>query len=314
MHNHHDAFGALPPNGQRYSLSRNPPGGDAANDSSLVDKETDGGPSALARSLPFIEAANLSASYNFSNCLFGGGNSSVNSYYADLKAVKINCVTCPSEGVLPKGSQAGYPSSYVVCVGTGTKKNSLMDYADRLTRVDGVFDQAQNNFREGTNGDVGFESIMDGTSNTLLLSEALWNNGVTGDPNTNKQVRQRLYLGAKADGDKNFGEDPDLVYETASTTNVGGKQNRCEMWLSSRWDHSVFNTYLTPNQNNACNAANINNKPTGGRRGFFKAASQHNGGVNAAYGDGSVHFVNDSIELHVWRGLSTTNGSEPTSY
>jgi prepilin-type processing-associated H-X9-DG protein len=315
MHNHHDVYGTLPPNGQRYSLSRNPP---IAASSSPLDTETDGGPSALARTLPFIEAANVSASYDFLNCLFGGGNSSINPYYSnDIKLAKLNCIVCPSEGAInPSIQTSSYPGNYVVCVGSGTGKNSLIDYAVRLERVDGAFDQAQNNPRERTNGDRSLGSMTDGTSNTMTLSEALWNTGDLGgqNPNENWQVRQRLYLGTKADGDNDFGADPDLVSETASTTSVGGKQNRCEMWLSSRWDHSIFNAYLTPNQNNACNAANINNRPTGGRRGFFKAASQHRGGVNAAYGDGSVHFVSDNVNLNVWRGLSTVSGGESTSY
>jgi prepilin-type N-terminal cleavage/methylation domain-containing protein/prepilin-type processing-associated H-X9-DG protein len=305
MHNHHGSYGTLPPNGQRYSLSRNPP-----NDPTNVDKETDGGPGALARTLPFIEAANISASYDFANCLFGGGNSSVNPYYdIAIKLAKLNCIVCPSEGPMNSGIQtSSSPGNYVVCVGSGTGKNSLIDYDVRLERVDGAFDQAQNNPKEKTNGDCGLESMTDGTSNTLLLSEALWNTGDLsgGNPNTSWQVRQRLYmdLGSKT-APWAIGPNPDLVSITASQTSVAGKQNRCEMWLSSRWDHSIFNAYLTPNQNNACSAANINSQPEGGRRGFFKATSQHPGGVNAAYGDGSVHFISETINRLVWGNLST---------
>jgi hypothetical protein len=32
--------------------------------------------------------------------------------------------------------------------------------------------------------------------------------------------------------------------------------------------------------------------------------------VSIAMGDGSVHFVNDSINLAVWRGLATLAGEE----
>jgi hypothetical protein len=312
MHNHHDTYGTLPPNGQLYSLSRTPPAGPAGSDATLVDKEKDGGPGALARVLPFIEAASVSASYDFLNCLYGGGNSGINPYYKDdIKLVKLNCILCPSETPdLTNIQTTSYPGNYVVCVGSGTGKNSLMDYADRLARVDGVFDQAQNNPRERTNGDVGLESMPDGTSNTLILSEALMalKEFSGGNPNTDKQVRQRLYINTSTD----FGADPDLVTLTTGTTSLSGKQNRCEMWLSARWDHAIFNAYLTPNQNNACSAGNINNTPAGGRRGFFKAASNHRGGVNAAYGDASVHFVSDSVDLRVWRGMSTRSGGEST--
>ncbi|MDR1142493.1 MAG: DUF1559 domain-containing protein [Planctomycetaceae bacterium] len=263
----------------------------------------------MARTLPFIEGSNVSTSYDFLNCLFGGGNSSINPYYGnDIKMAKLNCILCPSETPVISPQTSSYPGNYVVCVGSGTGKNSLIDYEKRLERVDGAFDQARNKPKERTNGDLGLESMTDGTSNTLLLSEALMALGELsgGNPNDSWHVRQRFYLNDSTD----FGADPDLVSLTAAKTTLGGKQNRCEMWLSSRWDHAIFNAYLTPNQNNACSAANINNSPEGGRRGFFKAASQHPGGVNVAYGDGSVRLTSDSISLSVWRALSTVGGGE----
>ena len=42
-------------------------------------------------------------------------------------------------------------------------------------------------------------------------------------------------------------------------------------------------------------------------------SSAHPGGVNLAFGDGSVRFVKDSIALSVWRALSTRNGGEIVS-
>jgi prepilin-type processing-associated H-X9-DG protein len=38
--------------------------------------------------------------------------------------------------------------------------------------------------------------------------------------------------------------------------------------------------------------------------------SRHPGGVNAAFCDGSVRFVRNSVSLFVWRGLGTTQGGE----
>jgi prepilin-type N-terminal cleavage/methylation domain-containing protein/prepilin-type processing-associated H-X9-DG protein len=42
----------------------------------------------------------------------------------------------------------------------------------------------------------------------------------------------------------------------------------------------------------------------------FGARSQHKGGVNASYCDGSVTFVNDQIDIAVWRALTTACGAD----
>ena len=43
---------------------------------------------------------------------------------------------------------------------------------------------------------------------------------------------------------------------------------------------------------------------------YLTARSKHPGGVNALLGDGSVRFFSDTINLAVWRALSTSQGSE----
>jgi prepilin-type processing-associated H-X9-DG protein len=39
-------------------------------------------------------------------------------------------------------------------------------------------------------------------------------------------------------------------------------------------------------------------------------SSGHPGGVNALFGDGSVHFITNAIDLATWRALGTRNGGE----
>jgi prepilin-type processing-associated H-X9-DG protein len=43
---------------------------------------------------------------------------------------------------------------------------------------------------------------------------------------------------------------------------------------------------------------------------MFGSRSVHPGGVNATMADASVQFFSDSIDINIWRGLSTTNGGE----
>jgi prepilin-type processing-associated H-X9-DG protein len=143
----------------------------------------------------------------------------------------------------------------------------------------------------------------------MMLSEALAvDSSLSGQP-LNATVCNRLTL--NTDDTATDCADPDLVAATAATASITGKNNRCESWLSSRWDHSIYNAYLTPNQKDACGYASINFTPTSGvRRAILKATSQHTGGVNTCYADGSVHFTSENVSLSVWRALSTTDGGE----
>ena len=42
-------------------------------------------------------------------------------------------------------------------------------------------------------------------------------------------------------------------------------------------------------------------------------SSQHPGGVNTLFGDGSVKFIKNSVSLQTWRALGTRNGGETIS-
>ena len=46
---------------------------------------------------------------------------------------------------------------------------------------------------------------------------------------------------------------------------------------------------------------------------YQQARSDHPGGVNVMFGDGSVHFINDSISLTLWQALGSSEGGEPIS-
>ena len=47
--------------------------------------------------------------------------------------------------------------------------------------------------------------------------------------------------------------------------------------------------------------------------GIVTATSNHPGGVNVCFTDGSVRFVKDSVGLQTWWALGTKNGGEVLS-
>jgi prepilin-type processing-associated H-X9-DG protein len=76
-------------------------------------------------------------------------------------------------------------------------------------------------------------------------------------------------------------------------------------WIWGRSMNVTFDAYSLPNSKLLdCNAHG---------RGWMSARSNHTGGVNVCFCDGSVRFVRDSINLAAWRAYATRNGGEVIS-
>jgi prepilin-type processing-associated H-X9-DG protein len=139
----------------------------------------------------------------------------------------------------------------------------------------------------------GVESITDGTSNTLLMSEV-----IACVPGNNNGTVIQDHRGMIFNDDYN-----------------------CHMFMTYTGPNSktidvVPGYCMYPYQNNPpCtsptgNNINDSNAEANGAVGYNAARSYHSGGVNALFADGSVRFAKDSISLPVWRALSTTQGNE----
>jgi len=84
-------------------------------------------------------------------------------------------------------------------------------------------------------------------------------------------------------------------------------------WAIAGYDFTWYNHSVTPNDEiydcSVQSYSQTGGTPSGG--GVYKASSNHTGGVNCAFGDAHVRFISDSIDLSVWRALSTRAGSDP---
>ncbi len=122
------------------------------------------------------------------------------------------------------------------------------------------------------------QSITDGTSNTLLLSEVIIGINI----GTNSDHR----------GDTWNNDANTSMFMTYSTPDT-----------------------LIPDQMQAtfCQYPYATNPPCQvNASAYFNAArSYHRGGVNATLGDGSVRFIKDSVNVATWRALGTSQGQEP---
>ena len=81
---------------------------------------------------------------------------------------------------------------------------------------------------------------------------------------------------------------------------------------------TLFNTIVPPNSKqypfNTCTFYGGGGWP-GGANGvnLANATSNHSGGVNTLFGDGSVKFIKDSISLNTWWALGTRSSGEVIS-
>ncbi|MFO0811458.1 MAG: DUF1559 domain-containing protein [Gemmataceae bacterium] len=117
---------------------------------------------------------------------------------------------------------------------------------------------------------IKLSDVTDGTSNTLLLGEMSW------------------------------------FVEKSGTTSVDTYGTRYRSWLrGSNGDGFVVSARNVVNGINSIYNVNLtqpfNNIPMG---------SQHSGGANFAFGDGSVKFIRESIDINTYKALASRNGGE----
>ena len=122
---------------------------------------------------------------------------------------------------------------------------------------------------------VRLTDFTDGTSNTLLLSEA-----IEAANDTDYDIR----------GDMLNDDRPCTQFMTLNTPNSGTD-------VSPYCDPTAYPW------NPPCTSANSD-------FAHKAARSRHPGGVNVSFGDGAVRFIGDGITPAAWRALGTINGGE----
>jgi prepilin-type processing-associated H-X9-DG protein len=227
-----------------------------------------------------LEETALSAFYqNFA------GPEGSNPYYheepnlSSVCAKRLVVATCPSDKIstpFPLGGGVGMTKhNYVVNYGPTGLENNLYQIPNggwtQVALLNGVkYEGAPFESRKS----IRLSKITDGTSKTLLMAEVL--------QGENLDIRGLTWWGDGAG------------FSTYLAPN------------SSLPDVSVYSSY--------CNVTENDLRPcvqqTHANPEMYGARSKHPGGVNVAMCDGSVRFVNDSIDLNTWRALSTIHGGE----
>ena len=190
---------------------------------------------------------------------------------------------CPSEVANDgrvTGSEFG-ATNYAVCSGSGSVNHGT------LTKADGVF---------FSNSKVGFRDLLDGSSQTIAFSERILGGLVPQSPT--ELADERFGIWEFSSAARTTPADCEL------RQNGSWYRYRGEKWIMGNYGNSIYNHWFEPNPRDF-DCMNVTQ-----RMGLVAARSFHRGGVNTAACDGSIRFVADSIDIKLWRALSTRNGHE----
>jgi prepilin-type processing-associated H-X9-DG protein len=247
--------------------------------------------------LPYIEQQSL---YNAWNA--NGNNSGLPGYidgplrYAGalnltVTRTRLNTYQCPTDGT-------NAPISGVVSgsynVNFGNTSSTQLQTMGNVTFLGAPFtDMGSPTFAGSgfTNKPaMGFttvqlSSITDGTSNTMLTGEVIIGQGTGGQYNAPYDLRGFFHWYAGA------------AFETFLAPN----STQPDVMQSGS-----YCVYPYPNNPPCVSTPDITLTTNAAR-------SRHPGGVNVGLSDGSVRFVKNTINLGVWRAISTTQGGEVVS-
>jgi prepilin-type N-terminal cleavage/methylation domain-containing protein/prepilin-type processing-associated H-X9-DG protein len=253
-----------------------------------------------ARLLPYIEQV---AMYNALNQTFNA--ESATGENDTIVTLQINTFLCPSDGNVPIGT-------YAFKNGTGSRQVGYGSYPNNIGTIfrnnGGVLDGPA--YHMGTpsqGGTLGVARIKDGLSNTAIFSE--WIKGKNSPTSTGLS---QVYA-ATLPFPKTNGSVPLQTYLDScrnSTSIYPAYDHKGMKWLNQACgEGGGYSHIMTPN----LQACFFNGEGSEAGRTLIGASSNHPGGVNVTFLDGSVRFVKSSVSREVWWAIATRAGGEVVS-
>jgi prepilin-type N-terminal cleavage/methylation domain-containing protein/prepilin-type processing-associated H-X9-DG protein len=238
--------------------------------------------------LPFMEQRNVFGAINFDLTMtLQQGNTTA-------MATVISSYLCPSDPQMTPIGWAG--TSYRFSEGA----NIL--YAHGATDPDGF-----NAALPPPNGpffperSMRMAEVSDGMSNTAFVSEKLLGDFNQGIASPRRDVYNHPSPPMPA--------TPEEAYQWCQafdnlSVDVNGESGSGAPWLDGFLHTSIYKHVSTPNKK-SCYFRPV--------RLTMAVSSQHPGGVNVAFGDGSVKFIKDTVARPTWWAIGSMNGGETVS-
>jgi len=280
LQNYHDAIGTFPIG--RTGIRR--PTGDPVLAAGYPNDPTGGNYNRKTwafRILPYIEQASLANAINFS--VSWNTPAWVNTTALRTSIAVFHCPSDPGTNTIEEPSSSNFRP----------KGNYMANWGNTHFFQDGQNDPFIGPMPGNLATDkfvgapfaldraYGIRHFVDGTSNTLLLGE--------------------------------------VIVGQAQGTAQNQSDHRGDIY-NDDYNGCMFMTHSPPNSPvvdwvpTYCQYPFSTNPPCLSKNPAFNAArSFHKGGVNTSMADGSVRFIKDSVNVLLWRGLSTPNGGEVIS-
>jgi prepilin-type N-terminal cleavage/methylation domain-containing protein/prepilin-type processing-associated H-X9-DG protein len=312
LHNYHQAMGSFPLGASEYFPSTN----STRNNNFQWDNW-----SCHVMMLPFLEQQSM---YNACNFMVGNNEEQapsvsgiVTNNFAINSTVTLRRVQgflCPSDPYAGQGGlnlnnqNTSNDNSYVGSQGTTT----MTPQVNSATGSTGLFYYYVA---------YGIQHVTDGTSNTVAFSEAL-----VGNPalygNYYNTYRGSSVMGVNAVLKANFYDatgNNAAILTALAACNSYWKMGDTNVWRGIYWEVGAngmtwFNTIVPPNSTQY---------PWGDCRDqwggwpdestFASVNSNHPGGVNVLFTDGSVRFIKNGISMPIWWALGTKANGEVLS-
>ena len=263
------------------------------------------------RVLPSISFQTLLAKYSDVNGSWGRFSGLlVMLPYMEQNALYTTAIQQVEEGSVPwtTGDNIAWCQTVTgfLCPSDGNGKHGTGDMAAtnyHLNRGDMTanwdWDEYRGAFADGSAHEMTLADYTDGTSNTMMFTEAC-----TGNSKTFTKIKGGTVLlgGAFNNGHttgwSNFYFTPAVCAATRGTdgeySNNYSVQTNANQSIGYRWadaqnPYTLVYTILPPNSPTCAYNGGEDNVVT-------TATSNHSGGVNACFGDGSVHFISDTID------------------
>jgi prepilin-type N-terminal cleavage/methylation domain-containing protein/prepilin-type processing-associated H-X9-DG protein len=273
--------------------------------------------------LPGMEQQALYDTANYTQSV----NNNVNT--RTLCATKVGSYICPSES---NSTGPQYPTSWTNYAANFGGPSTLTIWNgpivfmnDSSQGVSGVNAKFQMNL-----GTIGVQSVTDGTSNTAMFSERLI--GLATKDSAGKPASASVLSTSRDAPRVAFRLTLPTNYNSGSTAQALKVIAACQSLPNTQksegqdnysggiWPggHSgtlrfnAYNHYNTPNKLTCISSDGAGGAP-GGFNSLITPSSNHPGGVNVTFCDGSVRFIKDTINPQTWWAIGSRNLGEVVS-